>query len=191
MSVRWEAFGPCEHGGAHGRSWSPTIPLVLTEKERLTLESLTSRRKTAQALALRAGIVLACASGKKNKEVAAALKVHPATVGKWRGRFVADRLDGLFDEPRPGPARTITDDQVEKVVIETLEEKPLDATHWSSRSMAQATGMSQSAGVRSRKPRVPQARVASLSSMAGLRTARSCGRGLAPMVWLNKGCRFS
>jgi len=126
----------------------PTAPLVLTEDERLTLESLTSRRKTAQALALRARIVLACASGKKNKEVAVALKVHPATVGKWRARFVADGLDGLFDEPRPGPARTITDDQVEKVVIKTLEEKPLDATHWSSRSMAQATGMSQSTIVR-------------------------------------------
>lgn len=126
----------------------PTAPLVLTEEERLTLESLSSRRKTAQAVALRARIVLACASGKKNKEVAAELKVHPATVGKWRGRFLTDRLDGLFDEPRPGPARTITDDQVEKVVIKTLEEKPLDATHWSSRSMAQATGMSQSAIVR-------------------------------------------
>ena len=123
-------------------------PLVLTDEERLTLESLTSRRKTAQALALRARIVLACASGKKNAEVAAELKVHPATVGKWRGRFVEDRLDGLFDEPRPGPARTITDDQVEKVVIKTLEEKPLGATHWSSRSMAAATGMSQSAIVR-------------------------------------------
>jgi transposase len=126
----------------------PTAPLVLTEEERLSLESLTSRRKTAQALALRARIVLACAAGKKNTEVAAELRIHPATVGKWRARFVADRLDGLFDEPRPGPARTITDDQVEKVVIKTLEEKPVDATHWSSRSMAQATGMSQSAIVR-------------------------------------------
>jgi transposase len=126
----------------------PRVPLVLTEDERLTLERLTNRRKTAQALALRASIVLACASGKKNKEVAAVLKVHPATVGKWRARFVEDRLDGLFDEPRPGPARTITDGQVEEVIIKTLEEKPVDATHWSSRSMATATGMSQSAIVR-------------------------------------------
>jgi transposase len=126
----------------------PTVPLVLTEDERLTLERLTNRRKTAQALALRASIVLACASGKKNKEVAAQLRVHPATVGKWRARFIEDRLDGLFDEARPGPARTITDRQVEEVIVKTLEDKPVDATHWSSRSMAKATGMSQSAIVR-------------------------------------------
>ena len=69
-------------------------------------------------------------------------------MGKWRARFVEDRLDGLFDEPRPGPARTITDRQVEEVIVKTLEEKPVDATHWSSRSMAKATGMSQSAIVR-------------------------------------------
>jgi transposase len=126
----------------------PRVPLVLSEDERLTLERLTSRRKTAQALALRARIILTCASGKMNKEVAAELKVSPATVGKWRARFVEDRLDGLFDEPRPGPARTITDRQVEEVIVKTLEERPVDATHWSSRSMAKATGMSQSAIVR-------------------------------------------
>jgi transposase len=126
----------------------PRTPIVLTHDERLTLERLTNRRKTAQALALRARIILACASGKMNKQVAADLKVSPATVGKWRARFVEDRLDGLFDEPRPGPARTITDRQVEEVIVKTLEEKPVDATHWSSRSMAKATGMSQSAIVR-------------------------------------------
>jgi transposase len=126
----------------------PKAPLELTEQEGLTLERLMSRRKTAQALALRARIVLACASGKKNTQVAADLRIHPATVSKWRARFVADRLDGLFDEPRPGPARTITDDQVEKVVIKTLEEKPVGTTHWSSRQMADATGLSQSAIVR-------------------------------------------
>jgi transposase len=126
----------------------PKPPLVLTTEERLTLERLTNRRKTAQALALRARIVLAGAAGKNNKEVAAQLKVTPATVSKWRSRFVEDRLDGLFDEPRPGPARTITDRQVEDVIVKTLEEKPRDATQWSSRSMAKATGMSQSAIVR-------------------------------------------
>ena len=97
---------------------------------------------------MRARIVLGCAGGMLNKEVAAELKVSPATVGKWRARFVGDRLDGLFDEPRPGPARTITDRQVEEVIVKTLEDKPPDATHWSSRSMAKATGMSQSAIVR-------------------------------------------
>ncbi len=126
----------------------PKAPLVLTDEERLTLERLASRRKTAQALALRARIVLGCASEKMNKQVAAELKVSSATVGKWRSRFVEDRLDGLFDEPRPGPARTITDRQVEDVIVKTLEDKPVDATHWSSRSMAKATGMSQSAIVR-------------------------------------------
>ncbi len=102
----------------------PRAPLVFSEDERLTLERLTSRRKTAQALALRARIILTCASGKMNKEVAAELKVSPATVGKWRARFVEDRLGGLFDEPRPGPARTITDGQVEEVIVKTLEERP-------------------------------------------------------------------
>jgi transposase len=126
----------------------PKAPLVLTNEERVTLQRLAARRKTAQAVALRARIVLACGAGKKNAEVAAELRIHPATVSKWRGRFVADRLDGLFDEPRPGPARSISDDQVEKVVIKTLEEKPVASTHWSSRQMADATGMSQSAIVR-------------------------------------------
>jgi len=117
---------------------------VLSAEERSALERLTNRRKTAQAMALRARIVLACAekSAPTNGEVAARLKVNQATVGKWRRRFVADRLDGLFDEPRPGVPRTITDDMVERVVVKTLEEKPADATHWSTRSMADATGMS-------------------------------------------------
>jgi transposase len=88
--------------------------------------------------------VLASASGKTNQEVAAELKVSPATVGKWRRRFLERRLDGLFDEPRPGHPRTITDDQVEEVIVKTLEDKPANgATHWSTRSMAQALGMSQ------------------------------------------------
>src|SRR5271167_1737871 len=123
----------------------PKEPLVLSEEERLTLERLTNRRKTAQALALRARIVLACAQeGATNKAVAARLRVHPVTVGKWRSRFVARHLDGLFDDPRPGAKRTVTDDKVEAVIVKTLEAKPADgATQWSTRSMAKATGMSQ------------------------------------------------
>jgi transposase len=122
----------------------PKQPVELSQEERLVLERLSSRRKTAQALALRARIVLAGASGKTNQDVAAELKVSPATVGKWRRRFLERRLDGLFDEPRPGHPRTITDDQVEEVIVKTLEDKPANgATHWSTRSMAQALGMSQ------------------------------------------------
>jgi transposase len=109
------------------------------------LERLTLRRKTAQAMALRARIVLACAEEGQptNADVAARLGVNQATVGKWRRRFVVERLDGLFDDPRPGKPRTVTDDMVEAVVVKTLEEKPKDATHWSTRSLAQATGMSK------------------------------------------------
>jgi transposase len=120
------------------------VPLVLTDEERATLERLTNRRKTSQAMALRARIVLACAEKDQptNGEVAVRLKVNQATVGKWRRRFVADRLDGLFDEDRPGAPRTVTDDMVERIVVKTLEEQPRDATHWSTRSMAKATGMS-------------------------------------------------
>src|SRR5437660_5987403 len=102
----------------------PTADLVLTEEERLTLERLTNRRKTAQALALRARILLRCASGATNAAVADKLGVHPATVSKWRSRFLAHGLEGLFDEPRPGAKRTITDDKVERGIVKTLEETP-------------------------------------------------------------------
>jgi transposase len=125
---------------ARGR---PTAELVLTDEERSVLERLVRRHNSAQALALRARIVLACASGKTNTAVAAELRVNQATVGKWRRRFVERRLDGLFDEPRPGAVRTVTDDKIEAVIVKTLEEKPADATHWSTRSMATAMGMSQ------------------------------------------------
>jgi len=126
------------------RTGRPKEPLVLSEVERLTLERLTNRRKSAQAMALRARIVLACAKpGATNLAVAAELGVSPSTVGRWRGRFVDRRLKGLFDEDRPGAPRTITDDKVERLIVKTLEEKPADATHWSTRSMAKATGMSQ------------------------------------------------
>ena len=99
-------------------------PLVLSEAERRTLENWAKRRKTAQGLALRARIVLACAEGRSNTAVAARLRVSRVTVTKWRSRFLARRLDGLGDEPRPGVPRTITDAQVEEVVVRTLEETP-------------------------------------------------------------------
>jgi len=123
----------------------PKAELVLTEDERATLERWARRRTSAQALALRCRVVLACAEGKTNQEVAVQEGVHQATVGKWRARFVAQRLDGLHNEPRPGAPRTISDADVERVIVQTLEKSPRDATHWSTRSMAQATGMSQSA----------------------------------------------
>ena len=125
---------------ARGR---PKAELVLSTEERLTLERLANRRKSAQALAMRARIVMACAEGDTNRAVAERLGVGQAMVGKWRRRFVEDRLDGLFDEARPGAPRTISDDQVEKVIVKTLEEKPKDATHWSTRGMAKEVGLSQ------------------------------------------------
>jgi transposase len=125
------------------RTGRPKAELVLADEERLVLERLTNRRKSAQAMALRARIVLMCAAGTTNRETARHLRVSEATVGKWRRRFIERRLDGLFDEDRPGAKRTITDDKVERVIVKTLEEKPADATHWSTRSMAKATGMSQ------------------------------------------------
>jgi len=121
------------------------VQLVLSDDEREALERWARRPKSAQALALRCRIVLACAEGGSNVAVAARLGVARHTVGKWRNRFVVDRLDGLCDEPRPGAPRSIGDDDVERMIVKTLEETPRDATHWSTRSMASATGMSQSA----------------------------------------------
>jgi transposase len=120
-------------------------PVVLSDEERATLERWARRPTSAQALALRCRIVLACAEGGHNNEIAERLGVSRVTVGKWRSRFLAKRLEGLHNEPRPGAPRLIGDDAVEAVVVKTLEETPLDATHWSTRSMAKATGMSQSA----------------------------------------------
>jgi transposase len=118
--------------------------LKLTSDEAEQLERWVRRRKSAQALALRSRIVLACASGLTNKEVAAQLGVSMPTVGKWRSRFVESRLDGLVDEPRSGRKPTITAEQVEDVVVATLEATPEHATHWSRKKMAERSGLSKS-----------------------------------------------
>lgn len=120
-------------------------PLTLTAEERDTLERWARRRTTAQAIALRARMVLASAAGKTNTAIARETRVKQQTVGKWRGRFLATRLDGLLDEPRPGAPRKMTDADVEHVVTLTLESTPRDATHWSTRSMAAKAGLSQTA----------------------------------------------
>ena len=116
----------------------------MTDEERETLQRWARRAKSSQALAQRCRIVLGCAAGKSNKEVAAEVGVWPQTVGVWRRRFVESRLDGLADEPRPGAPRTITDEAVEEVIVATLERQPSDATHWSRASMAAETGLSKS-----------------------------------------------
>ncbi|MCF2530328.1 IS630 family transposase [Yinghuangia soli] len=120
-------------------------PLSLTDAQRAVLEGWVRRRSTAQALALRSRIVLECADGHSILEVSRRLGVAADTVRTWRRRFLERGPDGLADEPRPGVPRTITDADVERVIVKTLEEKPANATHWSTRSMAAATGMSQSA----------------------------------------------
>jgi len=121
------------------------VPLDLTDDERRALEAWTRRRKTAQALALRARIILACAAGAPNQAVAAELGVSRDTVAKWRSRFLKSRLEGLTDEPRPGRPRTVGDEKVEQVVTAALEQAPPGGdTHWSTRSMAKTAGVSQS-----------------------------------------------
>jgi transposase len=117
----------------------------LTDDERARLEVWTRRRTSAQALALRSRIVLLAAEGLNNTEIAGRLGVHRNVAGKWRSRFVEHRLDGLTDEPRPGRPRTVSDAQVEEVIVKTLETTPRDATHWSTRSMAKEVGLTQSA----------------------------------------------
>jgi transposase len=118
--------------------------LKLSDAERAELIALAARPKTAQALAVRARIVLACAEGLENQAVGQQLGAHPQTVGKWRRRFLAQRLDGLRDDPRPGAPRTIEDKRIEAVITRTLESKPEAATHWSSRGMARDSGLSVS-----------------------------------------------
>jgi len=124
------------------RPGRPTVEIKLSGNERKTLERWARRHSSAQSLALRCRIVLACAEGRTNEDIAAELRIHPVTVSKWRKRFAADRLDGLVDAPRPGAVRTISDDTVEAVVVDTLESAPADATHWSTRGLAAKHGIS-------------------------------------------------
>src|SRR5579864_2696893 len=135
------SFGATAMGHSMARQLAP---LILSDEERAELKALASRRKTAQALALRARIILACAEGSQSKEVAAKLGVVENTVGKWRRRFAEHRIDGLRDEPRSGAPRTIEDARIEAVIVRTLESLPPDATHWSSRGMSRACGLSVS-----------------------------------------------
>ncbi|AKH82928.1 transposase [Streptomyces sp. CNQ-509] len=122
------------------------LPVVLSDEELRVLRRWLRKQTAAQALVLRSRIVLACAEGLPNAQVAEDLGISRETVRKWRARFVKDRLEGLTDRPRPGPPRRITDEQVEALVTKTLDEKPSSGdSHWSTRSMAEATGMSQSA----------------------------------------------
>src|SRR3712207_3517245 len=124
------------------------VGIELSDEERRQLEAWTRRRTSAQALAQRARIVLLAAAGLKNTEIAEQLGVNRNMVAKWRSRFAEHRLDGLTDEPRPGRPRTISDEQVEEVIVRTLETTPKDATHWSTRSMAREVGLTQSSVLR-------------------------------------------
>ena len=127
----------------------PTAAAIeLTDEERAELERWARRPTSAQALAVRSRIVLAAAEGHSNTEIARRLAISRPTVTKWRARFVQYRLDGLVDEPRPGRPRTISDEQVEQVIVKTLETTPKNATHWSTRSMAAEVGLTQNAVLR-------------------------------------------
>lgn len=121
----------------------PTVQIELSADERETLQRWARRHSSSQALALRCRIVLACAQGRSNVDVAAELGVNKVTVSKWRRRFAAERLEGLADAPRPGATRKIGDDVVEAIVVETLETAPKDATHWSTRGLAAKHGISR------------------------------------------------
>ncbi len=121
----------------------PTVEIRLSGNERKTLERWARRHSTSQALALRCRIVLACSDPELSRdEIAAQVGCNPVTVTKWRNRFAADRLDGLMDAPRPGAARSISDDVIEAIVVETLETTPGADTHWSTRGLAAKHGIS-------------------------------------------------
>ena len=117
------------------------MPLTVTDDERQKLEAWVRRPKSAQRIALRSRIVLAAADGLSNTAIAEQLHITLPTVGKWRQRFLDDRLEGLVDEPRPGAPRTITDAKIEVIINQTLEAKPDNATHWSTRDMAKRVGL--------------------------------------------------
>src|SRR3954452_18376588 len=125
------------------RTGRPKPALIVTEEERERLQSLSHRSRSKPLLARDARVVLACAEGLDNKTVAQKLRCSPGMVGKWRGRFLKSRLEGLYDEPRPGAPRKIGDDKIEAVVIQTLESTPRGQTHWSTRELAKATGFSR------------------------------------------------
>lgn len=127
---------------------SVAVAIELSDDERAVLEGFTRRRRSAHGLAQRSRIVLEAADGRTNTEIAERLRVSRPTVTRWRRRFAERRVDGLVDEPRPGRPRTITDEQVEDVVVRTLESTPKDATHWSTRSMAAEVGLTQNAILR-------------------------------------------
>jgi transposase len=134
-----------DEGGTPMRTGRPIPPVVLTDDERAALQRWVRRPTTARALAERARMVLECAAGKTNTSVAREMRLTKQTIGKWRSRFVRQRLEGLLDEPRPGAPRRISDGDVERVMRVTLETAPRDATHWSTRSMARRCGLSQTA----------------------------------------------
>src|ERR1700674_5563511 len=125
------------------RTGRPKPPLTIAEEERDRLESLAHRARSHPLLARRARVVLACAEGRSNQSVARKLRCSLGMVGKWRARFLKARLEGLYDEPRPGAPRTVSDAQVEQVIIQTLESTPRGETHWSTRGLAKATGLSR------------------------------------------------
>jgi len=125
------------------RTGRPKQPLILTEEERERLGSLAHRARSQALLARRARVVLGCAEGLDNQAVARKLRCSLGMVGKWRARFLKGRLEALYDEPRPGAPRTVSDAQVEQVVIQTLESTPRGETHWSTRGLAEATGLSR------------------------------------------------
>src|SRR5579872_1393359 len=125
------------------RTGRPKRPLTLTADEEAQLQSLAHRARTQPALARRARVILGSAEGLANNVVARQVRCSPGMVNKWRSRFLKSRLEGLYDEPRPGAPRQVSDAQVEQVVIRTLESTPRAQTHWSTRGMAQAAGLSR------------------------------------------------